>query len=117
MRTTPKVEIWKTPVPYLFGGLFLLVLLIALALLSLVCTHQKTPSSSSSSSNNNPIDQEDNVVDKEAKTITGEYLPKIVVILAGDDKPTCLAVPVVIPPPSSIYLCNCDNVIVVSSSS
>ncbi|XP_010514689.1 PREDICTED: protein GLUTAMINE DUMPER 6 [Camelina sativa] len=111
MRTTPKVEIWKSPVPYLFGGLFFLVLLIALALLSLVCTHQKAPSSSSS--NNNHIDEDDDVGDKEAKTITEEYLPKIVVILAGDDIPTCLAVPVVIPPPSSICRCNCDNVTVV----
>ncbi|KAG7559338.1 hypothetical protein ISN45_Aa05g009350 [Arabidopsis thaliana x Arabidopsis arenosa] len=112
MRPTPKVEIWKSPVPYLFGGLFLLVLLIALALLSLVCTHQKSPSSSN---NNNPIDEEDDVGDKEAKPITSKYLPKIVVILAGDNKPTCLAVPVVVPPPSSICRCNCDNVTFVSA--
>ncbi|KAG7627111.1 Protein GLUTAMINE DUMPER 6 [Arabidopsis thaliana] len=111
MRPTPKVEIWKSPVPYLFGGLFLLVLLIALALLSLVCTHQKP----SSSSNNNHMDEEDDVGDKDAKPITREYLPKIVVILAGDNKPTCLAVPVVVPPLTSIFRCNCDNVTVIST--
>ncbi|KAF8048141.1 hypothetical protein N665_2644s0001 [Sinapis alba] len=109
MRATPKVEIWKSPIPYLFGGLFLLIVLIALALLSLVCTNKKTPSSSSSSSDTNPMGEE-----IKAKTIMVEHLPKIVVILAGEDKPSCLAVPV-IPPPSSIYPCSCSNVTDVST--
>ncbi|CAA7047480.1 unnamed protein product [Microthlaspi erraticum] len=110
MRAIPKVEIWKSPVPYLFGGLSLLLLLIALALLSLLCTNRKSPSD-----NDNPIDEEENGAgDKEPKTIVEECLPKIVVILAGDDKPTCLAVPVILPP-SSIYRCNCGNVTVAST--
>ncbi|KAJ0245455.1 Protein GLUTAMINE DUMPER 6 [Hirschfeldia incana] len=113
MRATPKVEIWKSPIPYLFGGLFLLILLIALALLSLVCTNKKTPSSSSSN-DTNPVGEEDDTGDNKAKSIMVEYLPKIVVILAGEDKPSCLAVPV-IPPPSSVYPCNCGNVTVVST--
>ncbi|ESQ32533.1 hypothetical protein EUTSA_v10005496mg [Eutrema salsugineum] len=108
--TTTKVEIWKSPIPYLFGGLSLLLLLIALALLSLVCTHKKSPSSSSN--NNDPIEEDDDAGDMEAKITMAEYSPKIVVILAGDDRPSCLAVPV-IPPPSSIYPCNCGNVTVV----
>lgn len=108
----PKVEIWKSPVPYLFGGLSLVILLIALALLSLVCTHQK---SSSSSNNDSPTHEEDNAGDKETNTIMEENIPKIVVILAGEDKPTCLAVPAVITHPSSICLCNCRNVTVVSA--
>uniref|UniRef100_A0A1J3DM61 Protein GLUTAMINE DUMPER 6 n=1 Tax=Noccaea caerulescens TaxID=107243 RepID=A0A1J3DM61_NOCCA len=113
MRAIPKVEIWKSPVPYLFGGLSLLLLLIALALLLLLCTNRKSPSSSSN--NDNPIDDEENGAgDKEPKTIVEECVPKIVVILAGDDKPTCLAVPVNLPP-SSIYRCNCGNVTVVST--
>ncbi|CAN7045171.1 protein GLUTAMINE DUMPER 6-like [Brassica rapa] len=114
MRATPKVELWKSPIPYLFGGLFLLILLIALALLSLVCTNKKTPSSSSSSNDTNPVGEEDDTGDNKSKIIMVEYLPKIVVILAGEDKPSCLAVPV-IPPPSSIYPCNCGNVTVVST--
>ncbi|KAF8105703.1 hypothetical protein N665_0157s0267 [Sinapis alba] len=112
MRATPKVEIWKSPIPYLFGGLSLVLLLIALALFSLVCIHKKSHSSSSSN-NTYPVEEEEE--DNEAyKTVMGEYLPKIVVILAGDDQPTCLAVPV-IPTLSSIYPCNCGNVTVVST--
>ncbi|KAF8095587.1 hypothetical protein N665_0329s0008 [Sinapis alba] len=114
MRETPKVEIWKSPIPYLFGGLFLLIVLIALALLSLVCTNKKTPSSSSSSTDTNPMGEEKDTREIKAKSIMVEYLPKIVVILAGEDKPSCLAVPV-IPPPSSIYPCNCGNVTDVST--
>ncbi|CAN7025664.1 hypothetical protein BRARA_F03059 [Brassica rapa] len=111
MRATPKAEIWKSPVPYLFGGLSLVLLLIALALFSLVCIHKK--SHSSSSNNTYPVEEEEDAGDNEAKTVMGEYLPKIVVILAGDDQPTCLAVPV-IPTLSSIYPCKCGNVTVVS---
>lgn len=114
MRAIAKVEIWNSPVPYLFGGLSLLLLLIALALLLLLCTNRKSPSSSSN--NDNPIDddEENGDGDKEPKTIVEECVPKIAVILAGDDKPTCLAVPVNLPP-SSIYRCNCGNVTVVST--
>ncbi|KAJ0253982.1 Protein GLUTAMINE DUMPER 6 [Hirschfeldia incana] len=111
MRATQNVELWKSPIPYLFGGLSLVLLLIALALFSLVCIHKK---SHSSSSNTYPDEEEEDVGDNEAKTVMGEYLPKIVVILAGDDQPTCLAVPV-IPTLPSIYPCNCGNVTVVST--
>ncbi|KAJ4900855.1 Uncharacterized protein Rs2_14806 [Raphanus sativus] len=102
MRATPKVEIWKSPIPYLFGGLSLVLFLIALALFSLVCIHRKSHSSSSNNTYN--VEEEEDAGDNEAKTVMGEYLPKIVVILAGDDQPTCLAVPV-IPTLSSIYPC------------
>ncbi|WZZ74387.1 hypothetical protein YC2023_085757 [Brassica napus] len=89
MRATPKAEIWKSPIPYLFGGLSLVLLLIALALFSLVCIHKK----SHSFNNTYPVEEEEDAGDNEAKTVIGEYLPKIVVILAGEDQPTCLAVP------------------------
>ncbi|KAL0658305.1 hypothetical protein Bca4012_078890 [Brassica carinata] len=109
MRATPKAEIWKSPIPYLFGGLSLVLLLIALALFSLVCIHKK----SHSFNNTYPVEEEEDAGDNEAKTVIGEYLPKIVVILAGEDQPTCLAVPV-IHTVSSVYPCKCGIVTVLS---
>ncbi|KAK8532304.1 hypothetical protein V6N13_131640 [Hibiscus sabdariffa] len=85
-----------SPLPYLFGSMALVLLLIAIALLLLACSYMKP--CPNSSSNDVRIKQEmamDRVVDSE---------PKIVVIMAGDDKPTFLAKPV------SSSTCCCDQV-------
>ncbi|XVF81856.1 hypothetical protein PTKIN_Ptkin15bG0189200 [Pterospermum kingtungense] len=77
---------WNSPIPYLFGGLALMLGLIAMALVILACSFKKTPSNSS-----DEADQE-----KPAKQVTMqlEMEPKIVVIMAGDQNPTYLAKPV-----------------------
>ncbi|KAK9105375.1 hypothetical protein Scep_022219 [Stephania cephalantha] len=74
---------WKSPVPYLFIGLAVMLGLITLALLVLACL----PRSSSSSS--------DEVEKKRRQVVLprGEMEPKIVVIMPGEDMPTYLARP------------------------
>lgn len=94
------VPLWKSPIPYLFGSLALTLLLIAVALIILVCSYRKRASSNSAAEN----DEE-----KPAKIINAAAVntePKIVVVMAGDDKPSYLATPTV-PVPST---CPCEQV-------
>ncbi|XP_010049841.2 protein GLUTAMINE DUMPER 5-like [Eucalyptus grandis] len=86
---------WHSPVPYLFGGLAAMLGLIGFALLILACSYWRLSGSSSSA-------QGDEENGGEAKTVDGEgyskavkvYEEKIVVIMAGDEKPRFLATPV-----------------------
>uniref|UniRef100_A0A803LC52 Uncharacterized protein n=1 Tax=Chenopodium quinoa TaxID=63459 RepID=A0A803LC52_CHEQI len=79
---------WNNPVPFLFGGLALMLCLIAMALLILACSFRKY---SSSNGNNN--------VDGTRKTTSNLPAPasqnesKFVVIMAGNDNPTYFAKP------------------------
>ncbi|MCD9646755.1 hypothetical protein HAX54_036912 [Datura stramonium] len=83
---------WKSPVPYLFGSLALMLTLITVALVFLICSFHKRSSSSSSSS---PTDEEKSAYISDHKTTHDEEMtPKIVVIMAGDQKPTHLAIPI-----------------------
>lgn len=85
--TTTTIKLWKSPITFLFGSLAIVVLLIVVSLVMLVCSNRK-------SSGNSPNQTEE----KRAKDI-GSVLdaePKIVVVMAGNDKPTCLANPATI---------------------
>ncbi|RDX75432.1 Protein GLUTAMINE DUMPER 2, partial [Mucuna pruriens] len=78
----------SSPIPYLFGGLALMLAVIAVALLVLACfyrTQYYSPNSTSDEEKppNNVLHREVNVSD-----------PKIVVIMAGDSNPTYFANPV-----------------------
>ncbi|KAI5665788.1 hypothetical protein M9H77_15641 [Catharanthus roseus] len=74
----------KSPIPYLFGGLALMLGLIALALIILACSYKKRPSSS----------EEDDAEQKPASKLSApEIEPRIVVIMAGDHNPTYIANP------------------------
>lgn len=91
---------WNSPVPYLFGGLAVMMGLIALALLILACSYKKRSSSSteeSSSSSNNVNDSDDGPQEKSStksvQVLSPEMEPKFVVIMPGDYNPTCLAKP------------------------
>ncbi|KAB1211391.1 Protein GLUTAMINE DUMPER 2 [Morella rubra] len=79
-------QLWKSPVPYLFGGLTLMLVLIAVALVVLVCSQRKRASSSSGEGDDKPA--------MPTNTVVIDVEPKFVVIMAGDDKPTYLAKPV-----------------------
>ncbi|PQM39405.1 protein GLUTAMINE DUMPER 4-like [Prunus yedoensis var. nudiflora] len=81
---------WKSPIPYLFGGLALMLGLVAVALLILACSFHRTPSSNSSTSSDADQDQKPTrPVDIEA----ADSEPKIVVIMAGEKTATYLAKP------------------------
>ncbi|XVF31654.1 hypothetical protein REPUB_Repub17cG0009900 [Reevesia pubescens] len=95
-NTRAAIKLWKSPIPFLFGSLAIVLLLIIVSLVMLVCSYRK-------SSANSPQDSTD---EKPAKHIISvlDAEPKIVVIMAGNHKPTYLATPVT----SSV--CRCGQV-------
>ncbi|XP_031373406.1 protein GLUTAMINE DUMPER 2-like [Punica granatum] len=82
---------WHSPVPYLFGGLAAMLGLIAFALLILACSYWKI--SGNPSEGGEEGDVEKGAAEK-GKEVIRVYEEKIVVIMAGDEKPTYLATPV-----------------------
>jgi hypothetical protein len=98
MVTTPSSSgvhsAWHSPVPYLFGGLAAMLGLIAFALLILACSYWKLSGYLEGSNNSNG----DGGMASE-KPVALPVVPhvcyeeKIVVIMAGDEKPTFLATP------------------------
>lgn len=81
---------WNSPLPYLFGSFGIMLVLIAMALIILAC------SLNNSSSTNDPPDDDLEAADKYTKSENPSAtvsLPQILVIMAGNDKPTCLAFP------------------------
>ncbi|KAK3409311.1 protein GLUTAMINE DUMPER 6 [Eucalyptus grandis] len=90
-----STHIWSSPIPYLFGGLALTLILIFTALIILVCSYQKHTSGE--------LREADEKLPK-AVIIPLDAEPKIVVIMAGDDMPTYIAKPV-----TPLPIC-CDQV-------
>jgi len=76
-----------SPIPYLFGGLALMLAVIAVALLIVACSYRKHYYVSNSAS-----DEEKPPKMEEKKIDVSE--PNTVVIMAGESKPTYLANPV-----------------------
>ncbi|CAL5206256.1 unnamed protein product [Lathyrus oleraceus] len=106
LNTHPNTSsLWHTPIPYLFGGLAVIMSLIALALLALTCSY---------CSNNSPDD--DDLDNKESDPQTKEpikvYEEKILVIMAGNEKPTFLATPTLL----SIIDKENDNLVLVQEN-
>ncbi|ERN07243.1 protein GLUTAMINE DUMPER 2 [Amborella trichopoda] len=83
---------WHSPVPYLFGGLAAMLGLIAFALLILACSYWKLSGYFESGES----DLAENNGEKQGEPIKGlpDLEDKIVVIMAGDQKPTFLAKPI-----------------------
>ncbi|XP_059639775.1 protein GLUTAMINE DUMPER 4-like [Cornus florida] len=77
---------WNSPIPYLFGGLAMMLGVIALALVILAFSVKKVSTSDSTSE----VQEEPA---KPVQVLKPEMEPKIV-IMAGDDIPTYLAKPV-----------------------
>lgn len=93
MRPTPEhptaacgdLKRWNSPIPYLFGGLALMLGLIAIALIILACTYKKSP----------PADQsQDDEPQSPVHALRPEMEPRMVVIMAGETNPTQLAKPI-----------------------
>lgn len=105
-NTTSVASPWHSPVPYLFGGLAAIMALIALALFMLACSYWRLTRITQQESNNDDDDDDDVVKevddDSEKKEQPKVYEEKILVIMAGDHKPTFLATP------SSSFGC-CSN--------
>uniref|UniRef100_A0A3Q7FBN8 Uncharacterized protein n=1 Tax=Solanum lycopersicum TaxID=4081 RepID=A0A3Q7FBN8_SOLLC len=75
---------WRSPLPYLFGSLGIMLLLIVVSLVILACSFHKRFSSNS--------DPEKSACTPPSSTIV-EMSPSIIVIMAGDHKPTHIGVP------------------------
>ncbi|KAL1291002.1 hypothetical protein HN51_059550 [Arachis hypogaea] len=91
---------WHSPVPYLFGGLAAMLGLIAFALFILACSFWKLTAIQSNDHEEEEQERsmERNLATKEADEGTNKeqvkpYEDKILVIMAGHDKPTFLATP------------------------
>ncbi|KAJ1430161.1 hypothetical protein SESBI_07945 [Sesbania bispinosa] len=79
---------WHSPIPYLFGGLAAIMGLIAFALLVLACSYWGLSRNQDGTHNENKEGDTDK--NEEPVKVLEE---KILVIMAGDDKPTFLATP------------------------
>ncbi|CAF2088963.1 protein GLUTAMINE DUMPER 5 [Brassica rapa] len=75
---------WRTPVPYLFGGLAAMLGLIAFALLLLACSYWSLSRRTDS----------EKQTETDEKVTAKVFEEKILVIMAGHNKPTFLATPV-----------------------
>ncbi|CDP14456.1 unnamed protein product [Coffea canephora] len=99
--STPAIvqkSLWHSPLPYLFGGLAAMLGLIAFALLLLACSYWRLSSSINNQESSGERDSEEGGDDGKAENAAaGKAMPgfeeKIVVIMAGDVKPTFLATP------------------------
>ncbi|RDX71108.1 Protein GLUTAMINE DUMPER 2, partial [Mucuna pruriens] len=75
-------SLWS-PIPYLFGGLLLLLIQISVALRILICSKRKHVYQSSA-------EGEEGMKEAMPQNIEIDSEPKILVIMAGDHKPTYL---------------------------
>ncbi|WVZ79136.1 hypothetical protein U9M48_026747 [Paspalum notatum var. saurae] len=91
---------WQSPVPYLFGGLAAMLGLIAFALLILACSYWKLSGyldadrdrRTGGSSGDAGADGEKGSAAGAARPAAG-FLEHVVVIMAGEERPTFLATP------------------------
>ncbi|KAA8535478.1 hypothetical protein F0562_030481 [Nyssa sinensis] len=84
---------WHSPVPYLFGGLAAMLGLIAFALLMLACSYWKLSGHLDSAAAERDIEAGDANSDEKLKA-PPVFEERILVIMAGQEKPTFLATPV-----------------------
>ncbi|KAK4768829.1 hypothetical protein SAY86_026979 [Trapa natans] len=107
---------WQSPVPYLFGGLAALLGLIALALLILACSFWKISGyldDSSTQDDGGGGDGDDVEVGADGG-VKSAFEEKILVIMAGEVKPTYLATPSTVSSSSASFgvggrnICSCS---------
>ncbi|RVW26506.1 Protein glutamine dumper 3 [Vitis vinifera] len=88
---------WHSPVPYLFGGLAAMLGLIAFALLILACSYWRFSNGhldNGESGGERDLESGDDGKGGDARKVGPVvYEEKIVVIMAGDEKPRFLATP------------------------
>lgn len=90
---------WQSPVPYLFGGLAAMLGLIAFALLILACSYWKLSGYLDAGAEGGRDGQAGDAAGGEKGSASGaarpaaEFLEHVVVIMAGDERPTFLAKP------------------------
>ncbi|XP_061349895.1 protein GLUTAMINE DUMPER 3 [Gastrolobium bilobum] len=89
----PPHSPWHSPVPYLFGGLAAMLGLIAFALLILACSYWKLSGYlEGNGESERDLEAGEGKTDQNQKP-QRQYEEKILVIMAGQEKPTFLATP------------------------
>jgi len=86
----------KSPVPYLIGGLAAVLGLVALSLLMLLCSLNRESDQHQESSNGGNHNNNSAVVERGEKNFEvcrEDTEAKVMVIMAGDERPTFLAKP------------------------
>ncbi|MBA0594351.1 hypothetical protein E1A91_D05G068000v1 [Gossypium mustelinum] len=89
---------WHSPVPYLFGGLAAMLGLIAFALLILACSYWRLSGRLDNNSEGGDVERDVESGENEGDSTkqVKVYEEKILVIMAGEEKPTFLATPVIV---------------------
>ncbi|XP_058113834.1 protein GLUTAMINE DUMPER 3-like [Magnolia sinica] len=85
---------WHSPVPYLFGGLAAMLGLIAFALLILACSYWKLSGYLENGDNSEREAENSDEKPSDSLKIPPDMEARVVVIMAGDEKPTYLATPI-----------------------
>ncbi|KAK4757251.1 hypothetical protein SAY87_007378 [Trapa incisa] len=85
---------WQSPVPYLFGGLAAMLGLIAFALLILACSYWKLSGYLDGGRQEDGGSAEVDIEGGTGRDCKPIFEEKILVIMAGEEKPTFLATPV-----------------------
>ncbi|KAI5340666.1 PREDICTED: GLUTAMINE DUMPER [Prunus dulcis] len=93
-------HLWKSPLPYLFGSLGLMLVVISVALVILFCSYRK-PSLSEDEEEEKPAKPLNAVLDDERKIA--------IVIMAGEDMPTHLATEIIITSPTCYCSCSSET--------
>ncbi|XP_047159315.1 protein GLUTAMINE DUMPER 4-like [Vigna umbellata] len=91
--SSPLASPWHSPVPYLFGGLAIIMALISMALFILACSYWRLTRSTQQRDLENMNTNKEGDDDPQEKEQPLVYEEKILVIMAGDHKPTFLATP------------------------
>ncbi|KAE9590360.1 hypothetical protein Lal_00028097 [Lupinus albus] len=94
------IKLWKSPIPYLFGGLALMMALISIALVIFICSYRKSASQSS----NSEAELVKQTMSKNVEINNSDH--ELLVIMASDDKPTYLAKPII---PSNFCTCTSET--------
>ncbi|KAL0377656.1 UNVERIFIED_CONTAM: protein GLUTAMINE DUMPER 5 [Sesamum radiatum] len=89
---------WDSPVPYLLGGLGLMLVVVAVALVLLLCSYCKSSPSHHQSSYQKS--------ERPLHAFLPEMEPRVVVIMAGETNPTHLAKPI----PPAVVRCSHQHV-------
>ncbi|GJU37347.1 zinc knuckle CX2CX4HX4C containing protein [Tanacetum coccineum] len=101
---------WDSPIPYLFGGMFLVFSLMSCALITLACSYKKAYSAYSG---DNHGDDEKPSSCACNKHLSLELEPEIVIVMPGDTNPTYIAKPLPtmnnVSSTTSLSECGCNN--------
>ncbi|XP_054793704.1 protein GLUTAMINE DUMPER 3-like [Prosopis cineraria] len=114
-QAQPLHSPWHSPVPYLFGGLAAMLGLIAFALLILACSYWKLSGYlEGDGDGERNLEAGDSKLDDQTQKTPIPYEEKILVIMAGQEKPTFLATPMWSSRSSSFgdnttTCCSCDK--------